>query len=569
MSEYVQQQVGYLNSIFEKSLDENSPQAKQPNLIKTQLFPHQKACLYEMISRVKKPKFVWNNQTVFSKIGILGDQHNSGKTLTALAFLAHDIEAPIIPQTNELHGNSNAYFFSIQSYQENIELNRSMPINVILAPSHLIYQWKITIETHTNLNVFTIDTKTNLSGIKEIPHNSIFLVNSRLFKYFNTFSIGRNLHYKYFIIDEATFIYLSVNDPHIDAGYIWLITAEWIPLMVKQLININLQQLISTESSVNTEFMEILENYKISYQIYEINNTYIKNYIPFHHDGRYSMIIRSANRFINQSLPKRPEIIKTIHCRPHFNIHSLFSFFSLQGNIDKLSSFLPYIYHDLNIQSYTHNEILEYEFFGNMNLYLSRFNDDCSICLENPRQKILTPCCRRIYCATCIFKNYFQKLKCPTCRSELNICNIKVIDPDFSSLNNSLKYRDDSLLNYLQDNSGNRTIVYSAHQNIYYNIKEKLDQSGINSECLEYSASSNLKKIKNFQDKKYTVLFISDVLLLNLYGLNFGFIDCLIFINNIPYFDLKNILLNSAGKGHTLQTSSKPLQIVEMRNIHD
>jgi hypothetical protein len=563
MSEYVQQ-VNYLNSIFERSLNRESPLAPQPHMIKTNLFPHQRACLHEMISRVKKSTIIWNNQIVHSKISILGDQNNSGKSLTALAFLAQDNETPINPNTSELDSNSNSYFFSIQPYQ--VQEEPKIPVNIILVPNHLVYQWKKMIQFHTSLNVFTIDSKSNLSGISDIPLNSIFLVNSRLLKLFKNFSNAKNLTYKYVFIDEATYIYLSANDPIIQAGYIWLITSHWIPLLVKKLFNINLQ-LTNQEIELNQELRENLEIYKMSYQIYGIISTYIRNYIPFYHDARFSMIIKCSSDFINHSFVKRPEIHETIMCRPSFNINTLISFFNFQGNIDKLEQFLPYIYQDLNIQSFTHNEILTQEFAGDEHQCLARLNDDCSICLESPNNKILTPCCRRIYCALCIFKNYFQRLKCPTCRSELNICNFKIIEQGLPQVNNALKYRDESLVKYLKDNSENRIIVYSTHQNIYYNIKDKLDKCRLTSESLEYSASSNIKKIKNFQDKEYKILFISDILLLNLYGLNFGFVDCVIMVNKIPFFDLKNILLNSVRKGHTSTNPPKAVKIVEFHNI--
>lgn len=566
MSESVQE-IDYLNSVFESSLNESSPRAEQPHTIKTLLFPHQLACLHQMIIRVTNSSFKWNNQTVYSKIGILGDQHNSGKTLTALAFLAYNNQNRLNPNTSELNLHSNSFFFSIKSYQEQHRITAPKPINVILVPNHLVYQWKHTIQSQTTLNVFTIDTKSNLSGIHDIPDNSIFLVNSRLFKNFRAFSATQNLCYNFFFIDEATFIYLSSNEPSIEAGYIWLITSDWIPLLVKQLFNFGSQLNNQQTITINPEFKDILEIYKMSYQIYGVNSLYIKNYIPFHHDARFSMVIRCSNEFIQKSVIQRPNICESIVCRPSFNSNSLASFFNLQGNIDKLGELLPYIYQDLNIQIYSPNQILEQEFNGDTTLYSSRINDDCSICLDSPRQKILTPCCRRIYCATCIFKNYLQKYNCPTCRAELNICNIKVIEQNLLSINCSLKYRDDSIVKYLEDNSGSTTIVYSTHQNIYYNIKDQLNARGLTSECLEYSASSNIKKIRNFQDKIYKILFISDIILLNLYGLNFGFVDCLIFVNKIPYLDLKNILYNSANKGNMCKNPQNSLKIIDIRNI--
>lgn len=573
MSEFVKQQVDFLNVVFDKSLNECSPQASQPSQIKLPLFPHQRACLHEMVSRVQTPSFIWGNQSVFSKIGILGDKNNSGKTLTALSFLAQDQENPINIATQQLNPSSNPFFFSIESYQGNLNSQNEqiIVVNVIIVPPQIFYQWKKTIENYTTLKVFTVDTKSNLSGIQQIPHNSIFLVNSRLFKNFNLFSKNKNLQYKYFFIDEASYIFLSSNDPLIEAGYIWLITSDWFPLISKNPIGNVSQILESSDSSLHPEFIEFIEKLKTSYQVHGINSAYIKNYMPFYHDARYAMIIRSTNKFIETFLPRRPEFQELITCRPSFNRSSINSFFNLQGNMDKIADFVPYICYDLNIMKFSAEEIIQQDFSGNCDLFMARIQDDCSICLDTPKQKVLTPCCHRVYCASCLLKNCFSRSKCPTCRTSFDISAIKIIKSNDFLIQKELKNKNETLLKYLCDFSGNRTIVYSIHQNLYYNIKDKLDSVGLRSDILECSVSTNQKKLKDFQDKKYNILFISDVLLLQLHGIECGFVDCIILANEILYSDLRNILLNPARKGygckHIQSECSTPLKIVNLQNI--
>jgi SNF2 family DNA or RNA helicase len=96
-----------LNNVYNNTLIPSKTLA-QASVIKTQLFPHQSTLVNGMhIYRDKMTRgFLLGNQAINGKIGIVGDQAGTGKTLSILAYLASQV-ATFPRMTCELTYNSS------------------------------------------------------------------------------------------------------------------------------------------------------------------------------------------------------------------------------------------------------------------------------------------------------------------------------------------------------------------------------------------------------------------------------------------------------------------------------
>jgi hypothetical protein len=90
MSETVPEYITLMNNIYANSLDENSARLPTPPQIKVPLRDHQQALLAAMVEREQQMMngISLDESTFYSRVGVLGDQVGSGKTLVTLAHIA-------------------------------------------------------------------------------------------------------------------------------------------------------------------------------------------------------------------------------------------------------------------------------------------------------------------------------------------------------------------------------------------------------------------------------------------------------------------------------------------------
>jgi superfamily II DNA/RNA helicase len=125
---------------------------------------------------------------------------------------------------------------------------------------------------------------------------------------------------------------------------------------------------------------------------------------------------------------------------------------------------------------------------------------------------------------------------------------------DASSLSFPTKSKQETCLELLQDNRNKKIIVYTAFDNIYYQMFEELDKMGLKAERIESNLFSLLRTIKNFQEGQTTILFVSNVDLIR--GLSLTATSLLIFYHELSSYEWKQVLLHSVqrlGRVHPLQ----------------
>jgi hypothetical protein len=89
-------------------------------------------------------------------------------------------------------------------------------------------------------------------------------------------------------------------------------------------------------------------------------------------------------------------------------------------------------------------------------------------------------------------------------------------------------------------------MVNSSFDNIYYQLFDEIDRLGLKAERIESNLFSLLKTVRNFQQGKTNILFISNIDLIR--GLSLTKTSHLIFYHELPVYEQKQTLLHSSQR---------------------
>jgi hypothetical protein len=558
MSETVQyDKLVLLNSIYNNSITAGK-YLPQSSIIKTTLLPHQLAMVNGMhMYRDKLTRgFLIGNRAINGKIGIIGDPPGTGKTLSILAYLSSQvITYPRI--TCELTSNSSKYFFSHDLHQ----LMDNATANLVIVPQNLLQQWKYEIEKHTSMTYISIESRrilkdTNLA--KNIVNKNLVLTTNKCYKYIQEFVQQNNIEWNNIIIDEASSIYFSSSDPPLRFQFLWLVTNNWIPLIFKNPVisrkNLyNMRDRISIHPDLNNW---LLDDGLSHYESTLVSSSFLKEYLPFFHENRSQLILKSSNDLLTTSMSLINYLNETMKCRSNVSLNSLSSYYlSRNTDPDIESKQIPNLFQALGVEYKTVNEYLLDQPINKHNLIQRKaIDNECVICLEPCEYPTCVNCCYNIFCAKCLLKNTIITQKCPTCRDVVGITNMCCLD-NFEGCDNIIsKNKADTCLDILSKNKGGKFIIYSSFDNIYYQLFEEINELGLKAERLENNMISIMKTINNYKEGKSNVIFVSNIDLIR--GHSLQSTSHLIFYHEQPSYELKKILIHSAqriGRTHPLK----------------
>jgi hypothetical protein len=545
-----------LNQVYNNSIGQNVELLQHP-FIKTKLYSYQNSMINSMHKYRNKMTrgFLQGNQAINGKIGILGNPSGTGKTLCVLAYLATlTNEFPKI--TTELTTHSTKYFFS----HELRELSTVSSTNLIIVPHSLFNQWKQEINNHTTLEYISIETKRLLKGdemAKNMIKSKFVLTTNSCYKHVQAYADEYNIEWNNIIIDEASSIYINSSDPKLKFQFLWLVTNNWIPLIFRNpsIIKSNLYYLKDRvklhpelnkwlQDDISVNFTSTLESYG-----------FLKDYLPFYHQNRANIILRNLDECIANGINLKEPNSCIMQCRPNININSLISYYLSRNIQPKINSEkIPGLFQALSINFKTVNEYIHNQPEIKHTLIRRKINDnECSICLDNFEYPTIVKCCYNIFCGKCLLRNMITNQKCPTCRDYLevtNICCLQTLEQETYSIE---KNKLETCLDLFNNNRNGQFIVYSSFDNVYYQLFEEIIKLNLKAERVEGNMFSLLKTIKNYQEGKTNILFVSNIDLIR--GLSLASTSHLIFYHEQPVCELKQILIHSAqriGRTNTL-----------------
>ena len=540
-----------LNNVYQNAIPESNIRIQSPH-IKTALYPHQSDMVLGM--RAYRDKmihgFVIGNRAINGKIGIIGDSYGSGKTLSALAYLATSHIAQVVKPTMtcELTPHSSTYFFS-----HDICTLSETSTNLIIVPSHLFNQWRYEIDTHTTLSYVPIETKKQLRGeqlTNTILRSSFVLTTNKTYKAVQEYASEHNIQWNNIIMDEASSIYMNSSDPPLQFQFLWLMTNNWLPLLFKHsLINKNTLLHLRNRVNLHPELEEWLQRDSANSAIYEgtlVSSMFLKEYMPFFHPQRNVMILRNSAKNMSKSAAYPVIRSETIHCKPHISLQSLASFYLARNREPTIpTSSIPHLVQALGMECKTGTDYISTQPASKHQLIKRKMIDnECMICLEPCNYMTIVNCCHNTYCGSCLLRNTVMHPKCPTCREVLYLTSMCCLTPFEDTT--IVRTKTEICLELFKKNKENRFVIYSSFDNIYYQLFEEIDKLGLKAERIENNLFSQRKTLKKYKDGIVTILFVSNIDMLR--GLSLLSTTHLIFYHEQPSFELQQVLIHSSQR---------------------
>jgi SNF2 family DNA or RNA helicase len=550
-----------LNNVYHNTLIQSNSFVP-PSTIKTTLYPHQKTLVHGMHRHQEKMTrgFLVGNQAINGKVGIIGDPPGSGKTLSMIAYLASHVPSRM---TSELTTYSSKYFFS----HDLRSLSETNVAHLIIVPHRLFGQWKQEFEQHSTLSYVPIETKRIMRGdaiAKLIIQHRVVLTTDKCYKHVQAYATTHRIQWDQIMIDEATSIYFHSSDPPLQFQYLWLITNNWIPLIMKNPYVIKstlffLRDRVELHSDLERW---LLEDITVHYEGQLASSAFMKEYVSFYHPERGRMVLRNATEDLIKSMNLPSLQYETLQCKPNMSLNSLISFYLARQREPSIrSKQIPHLFQALGIEFQSIAEYKDQQPITKHTLIQRMIDDrDCVICMEPCEYKTIVQCCYHLFCGKCLLKNALINMKCPTCRESLNVQRIHCLETLSTEERMLSMNKMEACLDILRKNKEGRFIIYSPFTNIYYELTEKIDQMGIKSERIENNLFSLIKTVRNFQQGKTRLLFISNVDMIR--GVSLASTTHLIFYHELPVFESKQVLIHSSQRlGRTL-----PLQILQLHS---
>ena len=425
------------------------PWANQPKGVRTPMYSHQLANLYEMERRERMPDihfqtFTGENGATRTKLGLLGDLPGYGKTLTILGLIANNkvitdgippINLPILYDVDGLSISIN------RNFDPNIFFTSS---TLIVVPPKLVTHWQNEIAKHTDLTFYTIDDK-NLSP--HLDHVNIVLLRSD--KWSKFMQLCEKISWARIIYDEAD------NIPSLGCGYKdefkkyrqlqyhtryeWFVTATYDKLFRnfragQNLILVKFSHILSIENVALLPLLTVRcseEFLKQSFDIIPYRENRIKRITPiivsFLSDDVSSSVkdklnggdIEGALKEMGCQSGNLTTIIRDEYIKKINNLNKKIN------DTDQLTS-VRRAEKDRRIAEFNQS-IIEYKKKIEdieSGITLGDLTDDtCQICMCEPTNEVLVKCCGKIFCAPCITQWIAvasNKQQCPNCRAEIN-----------------------------------------------------------------------------------------------------------------------------------------------------
>lgn len=535
-----------LNQPYLSELTTNSPrvQSTNPNL-KVPLRAHQTAAVHSMIEQEKKLSTGMDisGEILYGSWSILGDGVGVGKSLSVLAHIANlKLSTAFSPKTPRLSMRCSPYLYSMekQNYTDLSECNACL----IIVPHTLYRQWCGYIKDQTNLKTFYITTKRNLEGTgfwNSMNEADIILISNTLYKEFitKTYTVVR---FKRTYIDEADSLHISGSLPLPHTKFLWFISASWPNLLypgINLWIGYNLLEnhVFSENSTFHPDFTEqfrsnyISRNPYYTFRYHVVSTPFLRRVLLPNHPLRGHLVVRCGSAFIAESISLPPLYRHTILCRSSLSyqlvagvisadVRNLLHAGDIQSALQLLgvgaeeTTSLVDAVTDNRIKAlkqlkrdYAYKAEREYstpqakeealnslkqkiehleEQIRSIKERIENFKQEiCPICFDEPQDAVLTKCCQRVFCASCILQSLARKMDCPLCRKITNPSELKRITTNtmetavHPTVENQPPLKKEALIKLFQDNPTGKFLVFSRYDNPFLQITAELEAVGI------------------------------------------------------------------------------------------
>lgn len=560
------------NTPFLQACNEQSHVCEQPPDIKIGLRPHQKAVIDKMITLESQLRTGYDlcGERLYSRYAVLGDAVGVGKSLMVLGHIAKAKQTQPNTEFCLLNQNSTSNFYSIRQ-QHAFDLSHCRALLVV--PHTLFRQWQVYIDTQTRLKPFYVKTKRNLedvSCIKKMGEADLVLVSNTLYPTFVGIVLER-VWFSRLYVDEADSIHIPGTTEFPKASFVWFVSASWPNLLFENdrvwLSHGTVQRITSQPqfSQYDPLFQAQMLNALVGARgyfnrFYVKSQNYFRDFFRIQHPLRTSIVIRCTDEFIAQSISLPPLHTRIIQCEPSVaqrivanaipgNIQTLLN----AGDVDAALSALGVASDSpMNlIQAVTANRTKElerlektYEFKANMEYATPQAKEQalenlqskitslkqqieairqrienykkeiCAICYDEPQEPLLTPCCSRIFCATCLLMSLARIQGCPMCRSQIQPSKLSSVSeikkPKKEQKQEATPPKKiDALIDLIQKNPKDKFLVFSRYENPFRHMQERLETGNIQVQTVKGNKDVINSIITKFNEEDLRVLLLN------------------------------------------------------------
>jgi len=595
---------------FANALNENSPVAPQPLHISIPLRIHQLTALESM--RIKeinlRSGLDISGEKLFSQYAFLGDKVGVGKTLTVLGHISQMATYPLTQaKLNNLRPFSTDACFSIYS--------EPLPENVfdsLIVVPHTIYrQWQDTIEKYTTLTAHFLKSQRDLDNnlLQNLRNAHLTLISNTLLPTLMTSLRARsiNVMWRRIFYDEADTVKFSGNSIFPPAMMTWYVTASYVNMLfANQHLHSYLIRQLSQDfiNNLDSELREIIVSYVENHPVVSFFRTKSHAYFQKHislHPLCGHLVVRNANSFIDSSSHLPPLTQTIIRCRnitpylinaslPH-DTEEMLHAGDIQGalqslgvpshspttiveavtgfrqkEIDRLKRLLSFKESEtyasprakeeaiLNLQ--TKINISEIKLNALKERIENVSKDTCSICFDLPNEAVITPCCSRIFCGSCILSWLSRSHACPLCRTSFHPTELCGIGVRRDATTAQLPKKMDALFDIIKTNPSGKFLIFSRFENPLDTIQNIFEEH-ISIATLQGNKDSIAKILHDFESGKLKVLLLNSRSAAA--GINIPSATHLILLHKMLPDEEKQILGRAYRLGRT-----KPLHFIKL-----
>ena len=494
----------------------------QPEKIKTILYKHQLASIYNM-ERLEHDKMVTTDDYIKEvNLGINADISGYGKTYSMIGLVSRDkmlwdMDTPFISEKIIIESNGLVKIRKIERYDK-------LPCTLILVSPSIINQWQNELK-NTTLTFTSITTKKEIENIIIENYNIILVIPSM---YNNLVKSYSKYAWKRFIFDEPGHLRVS-GMKDIKAGFFWFITAN--PnaivtyhqscrgsMMYKIITNTNSNTfeeqfkdviIKNDEDFIKSSFLMPKTTYKEYYcfqPIFNVINGMVNPAIQKMIDtgnieGAISSLGGSKTKniveLVKQKKTKEIEVVKS-----QINIHTIKN---NTKRIEHFSQLLGKLQHELTIIDERFHNILS--------------NQTCHICMCNMNKTVMEPNCQNFFCGECLLQWLSKNNTCPLCRCEIVLSDLIYIENDKeikhktnNTLNNSVLLKTDQIIKIINSNKEGKFLVFSDFEGSFKPICKILTANNINFIILKGDTTNRIKIIDDYKNGDVNVIFLNSTI---------------------------------------------------------
>ena len=550
--------------IFSNGLTDQSPFTQQPQHIPTPLRAHQLSALYAMRQKEIALRTGYNvpgtNDILFSQYAFLGDRTGVGKTFMVLGHISQMSLEPLrqVSMSN-LHPSSTSSCFSIYPQVEPTTLYDSL----VVVPHTIYRQWQDTVKK-TSLKAIFLKTQRDLDKdnlIKNLEASHLTLISNTLLPLFMNSMKARNLTptWRRVFYDEADTIKISSSVESPSALMTWYVTASYNNLLFTNQYyhSYTLRQLPQAFiDTLHPKLKLLIHTYTDGHPMVTFFKTqshgFFMSRIKSQHPLRSSLVIINSDEFLDMSVTLPPLISQVIRCETPVSQRIVQNAISTEVESMLNAGDIQGALQSLGISSHTNLTIVdavceakikEKERLERLLVFKQQenyatpqakeaaiaaleekiqrvksqigdikarveSNDSCSICFDTQDNPVITPCCSKMFCASCILPWMARALACPLCRASFHPSELRAIGAQSIPRGDRLPKKTDALIKILEDNPEGKFLIFSRYENPLFALYERLSAS-YTSATLQGNKDVIAHLLDNFAKGKTKILFLN------------------------------------------------------------